>query len=29
MGRLVGAFMQVSNGAPMKKSCYAVYGKPT
>jgi len=29
MGRLVGALMQVSNGAPMKKSCYAVYGKPT
>ena len=28
-GRLVGAFMQASNGAPMKKSCYAVYGKPT
>jgi hypothetical protein len=29
MARLVGAFMQVSNGAPMKKSFYAVYGKPT
>ena len=29
MGRLVGALMQVSNGAPMKKSFYAVYGKPT
>ena len=29
VGRLVGALMQVSNGAPMKKSCYAVYGKPT
>jgi len=29
MGRLVGALMQVSNGAPMKKSCYAVHGKPT
>ena len=29
MAKLVGAFMQVSNGAPMKKSCYAVYGKAT
>jgi hypothetical protein len=29
MGRLVGALMQVSKGAPMKKSFYAVYGKPT
>jgi hypothetical protein len=29
MGRLVGALMQVSTGAPMKKSFYAVYGKPT
>lgn len=29
MGRLVGASMQVSTGAPMKKSFYAVYGKPT
>jgi hypothetical protein len=29
MARLVGALMQVSNGAPMKKSFYAVYGKPT
>jgi hypothetical protein len=29
IARLVGAFMQVSNGAPMKKSFYAVYGKPT
>jgi len=27
MGRLVGALLQVSNGAPMKKSCYAVCGK--
>jgi len=29
VARLVGALMQVSNGTPMKKSCYAVYGKPT
>jgi hypothetical protein len=29
MGRLIGAFMQVSNGAPMKKGFYAVYGEPT
>jgi hypothetical protein len=29
IARLVGTFMQVSNGAPMKKSFYAVYGKLT
>ena len=29
IARLVGAFMQVSNGAPMKKGFYAVYGEPT
>ena len=29
MARLVGAFMQMSNGAPMKQSFNTVYGKPT
>jgi hypothetical protein len=29
LARLLGALMQVSNGAPMKKSFYTVYGKPT
>ena len=28
VARLVGALMQVSTGAPMKKSFYTVYGKP-
>jgi hypothetical protein len=29
IARLVGAFMQASKGAPIRKSYYAVYGKPS
>jgi hypothetical protein len=29
MARLVGVFMQLSKGAPIRKSYYAVYGKPS
>ena len=29
IARLVGVFMQVSTGAPMKRSFYTVYGKPS